>query len=76
MDDSDGGQVRKSGIVQIFVQFRDTLVDSLAEKIDLRAYGQGFTHLHLALGGLVYLFGRIGRGIFDDLKVGDVDLRA
>ena len=51
MDNADAGKMGKSGIVQVFVQGGHGLVHCLAQQVDLRAYREGFSHLHLSLSG-------------------------
>ena len=42
VDNADAWQMRKVSVVQIFIQFRDRLVNRLAKKIDFGGDGSGF----------------------------------
>ena len=42
---ADRGQMRKASVIQLFIQFCHGFIHRLAQKIDLRAYGEGFAHL-------------------------------
>ena len=44
---ADRGQVRKACVIQIFIQFCYGFIHRLAQKIDLRAYGEGFAIFNL-----------------------------
>ena len=67
MDDTNRTHMCNVCIIQIFIQFGDSLIHSLSKEIDLRAYCKRFAHLHLAGGGTSHLFGCDGHRFLDDL---------
>ena len=48
MYDADLRKMRQVGIIQVFVEYRDRLIDGHANQVDLRRYAEGLGHLDLA----------------------------
>ena len=48
MYDTDLRKMRQVGIIQVFVEYRDRLINGHANRVDLRRYAEGLGHLDLA----------------------------